>query len=149
MPSILILANQTATSRQLIAEVARRHAEPDCTFTLLVPAVAPKLSTLQGMTSAATNVPYRSNAGIDEYEVARHQLGAAIEAFRQAGVRVTGDVGDPDPLKAVERYLAGNQVDEIIVSTLSTAVSRWLHQDLPSKLHRKFGIPVTVVTAQS
>jgi GABA permease len=39
------------------------------------------------------------------------------------------------------------QFDEVIISTLPKRVSRWLHQDLPSKVRRHVSIPVTVVTA--
>jgi GABA permease len=39
----------------------------------------------------------------------------------------------------------GRHFDEIIVSTLPTHVSRWLHQDLPHRLERKTQLPVTHV----
>jgi hypothetical protein len=42
--------------------------------------------------------------------------------------------------------LKGNQFDEILVSTLPHARSRWLRQDLPAKL-KKFGLPVTHVVS--
>jgi len=42
--------------------------------------------------------------------------------------------------------LKGNQFDEILVSTLPHARSRWPRQDLPAKL-RKFGLPVTPVVS--
>jgi cell pole-organizing protein PopZ len=38
-------------------------------------------------------------------------------------------------------------IDEIIVSTLPSRLSRWLHQDLPHKVERRVDIPVSVVTA--
>jgi hypothetical protein len=59
---------------------------------------------------------------------------------------VHGQVGDRDPLRAVEDVLATGKFDEIIVSTLPRRISRWLHQDLPHRLEQKFGLPVTHVT---
>ena len=50
------------------------------------------------------------------------------------------------PYKAVGNTLKGNQFDEILVSTLPHARSRWLRQDLPAKL-KKFGLPVTHVVS--
>ena len=64
-----------------------------------------------------------------------------------AGGRVEGLIGDQDPVRAVESALAEASYDEIILSTLPERVSRWLHMDLPTRLHR-FGLPVTLVTAR-
>jgi GABA permease len=148
MTNVLVVANQTATSQRLIDAVVSRSSQGECSFTLLVPVIPPKAGILPGMTSAATNVPHRAIAALDEYEIARQQMGAAIEGFRRAGVHVVGDVGDPDPVKAVADSLKHRQIDEIILSTLDRAVSRWLHQDVPSRIHRKFDLPVTVVSPE-
>ena len=39
--------------------------------------------------------------------------------------------------------------DEIVVSTLPAGVSRWLRLDLPRRLRRRCGLPVTVVESRS
>jgi hypothetical protein len=114
-----------------------------------VPAVPAKSSAMTGMLSASVNIPQSSGGDEgEEYRVAQHRLDSAIESFRQAGIRVDGNVGDPDPIKAIGAYLRYREFDEIIVSPLPRGVSRWLHQDLPHKIDRKFHLPVTVVTAQ-
>lgn len=51
------------------------------------------------------------------------------------------------PAKAIEQVLASREVDEVVVSTLPRGLSRWLHQDLPRKVERRFHLPVSVVTA--
>ena len=63
------------------------------------------------------------------------------------GAKVDGEVGDSDAIRAVRAVIESRQVDEIIISTLPTTISRWLRQDLPSRVERKFSLPVTVVTA--
>jgi hypothetical protein len=58
-----------------------------------------------------------------------------------------GDLGDAEPLTAIEDALAVEQFDEIIISTLPSGISHWLGMDLPSRAERKFKLPVTTVTA--
>jgi len=70
-----------------------------------------------------------------------------LDRLRGVGATVDGTVGDPDPMKAIQELVSRRSFDEIIVSTLPSGVSRWLHQDLPHKVERKFHLPVTVVTA--
>ena len=48
---------------------------------------------------------------------------------------------------AVHDALRSHEVDEIILSTLPVRVSRWLGQDVPSKLRRAVHVPVEVVIA--
>jgi hypothetical protein len=50
-------------------------------------------------------------------------------------------------MAAIEKAVAEQQFDEIILSTLPAGVSRWLALDLPSRIRRKFHVPLTVVTA--
>jgi hypothetical protein len=58
---------------------------------------------------------------------------------------VEGIVGDPDPSAAIQDAINLRGFDEIIISTLSPKVSRWLKLDLPSKVSG-MGLPVTTVT---
>ena len=72
----------------------------------------------------------------------------AVPVLEEAsGQPVKGWVGDHEPLAAVEDAVNREHFDEIIVSTLPTRVSRWLHLDLPRKV-AGLGIPVTTVTAK-
>ncbi len=65
------------------------------------------------------------------------------------GITATGEVGDADPFKAVADAMTGHLYDEIVVSTLPSAVSRWLRMDLPARIRRRFGLPVIHVRAAS
>jgi GABA permease len=84
-------------------------------------------------------------------EEARHlaqaKLDAALEQMRAAGATVEGEVGDPNPVHAVDAVWHREKFDEIIISTLPARLSRWLHQDLPARLRHKFHVPVTHVGA--
>ncbi len=85
--------------------------------------------------------------GPDEREIAAERLQFGLEWMRGLGVAVTGEVGETDAVRAVRNVLASRPIDEIIISTLPTSLSRWLRQDLPSRVERKFKLPVSVVTA--
>ena len=65
-----------------------------------------------------------------------------------AGQQVTGSLGDPEPLMAIQDAINLGDYDEIIISTLPRRVSRWLKLDLVSKV-RGLGLPVTHVEASS
>ncbi|HYB28177.1 MAG TPA: hypothetical protein VEF89_16295 [Solirubrobacteraceae bacterium] len=71
-------------------------------------------------------------------EVLRDALPRLSEA---AGTEVTGDIGDTEPLMAIQDALNIGHYDEIIISTLPLGVSRWLKHDLVSKA-QAFGLPV-------
>ena len=59
-----------------------------------------------------------------------------------------GDVGDPNPAKAISEVLSRRQFDEVALSTLPKSVSRWLRLDIPHQVERKFKIPVKVIKTQ-
>jgi hypothetical protein len=124
--NVLVVANRTAATPALLAEVGRRVAAGPCRFTLLVPR------------------PYWDA----DTEEAAITLELAIPLLEEAaGDRVEGLVGDEDPFLAVTSALEAGAYDEVIVSTLPARVSHWLHVDLPARVQR-LGLPVTVVTAR-
>ena len=126
---VLLVANRTAATPGLIDAVRRRAHEGPCSFTLLVPQLA-------------------GEAEFGEEE-ARKTLELAIPLLAEAaGESVSGLVGDPDPVLAVERVLVHEHFDEVIISTLPERVSHWLKRDLPARVER-LGIPVTVVRAKT
>jgi hypothetical protein len=83
----------------------------------------------------------------DAYQVAQARLEHALRMLRDLGVPADGQVGDDNPLRAVEAFLADHTVDEVVVSTLPRHLSHWLRMDLPSRIHRRLDLPVTTITA--
>jgi hypothetical protein len=119
---VLVVANVTATSDELIAALRERSGRSACSFTLLMPREGPS---------------------------ARERLDAALAAWRDAGLEhVDGSVGDPDPVVAAMEAWDPMQFDEIVVSTLPTGSSRWLGLDLPRRLGKLTSVPVLHVVSQ-
>lgn len=77
------------------------------------------------------------------------RLGAQLTELADAGASATGEVGSADPLTAIASVLARSSFDEILLCTLPASVSRWIKMDLPSRVQRRFGLPVTVVEGDS
>jgi hypothetical protein len=133
MRHCLIVANQTLMSPQLREEVLRRRDAGDYEFHVVVPATHAHGTALWTEGHALAH--------------ARDALEAALGHFRSDGVDATGEVGDADPVLAVNDVVTRQGVDEIIVSTLPPGVSKWLKRDLPHRLERRFGLTVTHVAA--
>jgi hypothetical protein len=127
------VAHKTAATQPLLDAVRQRAQRGNCVFTLLVP------STTHGLHKVVD--PEDQGAG-----EAQTVLERAVPALSEAaGSRVEGIVGDPDPVAAVHDAINLHSFDEVIVSTLSARMSRWLKLDLPSKISG-MGLPVTTVT---
>lgn len=132
---VLVVANRTAESDELLAALRERAEEGATRFTLLVPA------TPHGVAWAAD-----MHSGSHEAEA---HMNRAVERLRGAGLEVDGLVGDPDPVAAVQDAVnTEGPFDAAIVSTLPTHVSRWLKLDLPHRVERSTGLPVRHVEAQ-
>jgi hypothetical protein len=133
---VLVVANRTAESPELLDALRTRTMQGPCRFTLLVP------STPHGLTWAAD-----MHGGGDEAE---HHRTAFLDELREEGLNVKeAKVGDPDPLAAIQDECNFGEYDELIVSTLPLRLSKWLKVDLPSKAHAATGLPVRHVIGTS
>jgi hypothetical protein len=150
MSRILVVANKTLGSNDLLQSIRDRMTKGPCEFTLLVPAIAwaHREHPVEALTRRITNMPVTEEArGTTEsdYEHAQQRVEFGIEQLQRLGAQVDGEVGNPNPVKAVEDAISRRKYDEIILSTLPSGVGRWLGQDVPQKVKRKFKGPVTVV----
>ncbi len=130
---VLVVAHKTAATQPLLDAVRERAGKGPTTFTLLVPNPA------HGLHKAVDP----EDLDADEAQgVLAHALPLLSKA---AGSEVEGFVGDADPSAAIQDAINLRGYDEVIISTLSPKVSRWLRLDLPSKVSG-LGLPVTTVT---
>jgi GABA permease len=151
MHRFLVVANQTLGSDELRDLVRQRVAAGPADFWLVVPATPVKdLASIAALPPMPVvgGVPTISAPPEEARRLAQAKLEAALKQFAAAGATAGGEVCDADPMRAVEAAVASREFDEIIVSTLPARLSRWLHQDLPARLGRKFHLPVTHVAAK-
>ena len=133
---VLVVANRTAGSAELLEALKQRAAQGEVRFHLLVPATPHGVSWVADMHSGA--------------QAAEADVQAAVERLRAEGLDVDdGKVGDPDAVAAVEDAVNFKDFDEIIVSTLPKHLSKWLRVDLPHRIEHATGKPVTHVTASA
>jgi hypothetical protein len=131
MRRYLVVANQTVTEPHLLQKVRDCMAADDCTFHIVVPASHPNGAWTEHSVQAA----------------AQERLDAGLDAFGKMGATVTGEVGDASPVRAVGDVLLRDDFDEIILSTLPPGPSRWLKQDVISRMRSRYDVPVTHVAA--
>jgi hypothetical protein len=133
MRRYLVVANQTSAARPLIEHARCCRAAGPCWFHLVVPAT-PIASQLEPPIA-------------DAVLLARHRLAIALARFNAEGITATGEVGDPNPLRAVAVALERFEFDEIVLSTLPVGASQWLLDELPTRLARATGLSVTHIAA--
>jgi hypothetical protein len=119
---LLVVANRTADSEDLLSALRERAARGPISVTLIV--------------------PQDSHGGLGE------RMTAALARFQEAGIEAHGMLGDTDPAVAVLEIWDPGAYDEVIVSTLPGASSRWLSMDLPGRIARMVDAPVTHVVAR-
>ena len=76
---------------------------------------------------------------------AQERLNASLAKLADAGVQARGEVGDGDPLQAMEDALRTFGADEIIISTHPEGRSHWLERGIVEKARERFAVPITHV----
>jgi hypothetical protein len=124
--NVLVVANLTAASTQLLEALKARAERSPIKVTLVMPATGP---------------------GLGGREAVRARLDEALEGMRSAGLEADGVIGDTDPMEAVAECFDPARHDEAIVCTLPGRSSKWLQHDFPHRVARYTGVPVTHVVA--
>ena len=122
--NVLVVANRTAGSDELIETLKRRAGKDLTAFTLLVPA--------------------DPGARAD----ARDRLDKALARMRAEGLEVVGKLGvDSNPMFALTEEWDAAKFDEIVISTFPSGVSHWMNLDLPQRVAKLTDAPVEHVVA--
>jgi hypothetical protein len=119
---LLVVANQTVDSDELLGALRDRAARGPISVTLIVPQ--------------------------DVQEGYARRLTHALERLHEAGIEAEGMLGDTDPCCAVIEVWDPRRYDEVIVSTLPSATSRWLRINLPQRIARAVDAPVSQIESR-
>ena len=129
---VLVVANETVGGEELISLLRGKAIDADADVLLVCPALNTKVRT---WTSDVD--PARAEA--------QARLDASLARLERAGVRARGEIGDGDPLQALEDALREFPADEIVVSTHPEGRSYWLEQGVVGDARQRFDVPLTHV----
>jgi len=129
---ILVIANETVGGPEL-REILRRKAEGVNERILVVcPALNSQVRTWTSDEDGAR-------------AAAQDRLNASLARLRQDGVQANGEVGDGDPLQAIEDAVRTFRPDEIVISTHPEGRSHWLERNVVGAARDRFDLPITHV----
>jgi hypothetical protein len=129
---ILVVANETVAGRALRGVVVERATADHADVLVVCPALN---SRIRHWTSDEDEARGRAQARLDE----------SLAALSQEGVEARGEVGDDDPLQAIEDALRTFGADEIVISTHPPGRSNWLEKDVLERASERFDLPITHV----
>jgi nucleotide-binding universal stress UspA family protein len=129
---ILVIANETVGGGPLREEIRRRSEGYDEQVFVVSPAL---------------NSPLRHWASDEDNARAQAQkrLNASLTRLREVGIDAKGEVGDGEPLQAMEDALRLFGADEIIISTHPEGRSHWLERGIVKAARERFAVPITHV----
>ena len=122
--NILVIANQTVLSDELLDRIRARAAKSKAAFLIVAP-----------------------QEDDHQHEDADRRLRRALSDLRGEGIDAHGQIVHPDPYTAAMHVFNDERVDEIIVSTFPGARSGWLRRDLVERLRKDTKLPVDHVTS--
>jgi hypothetical protein len=129
---ILVVANETVGGEELLA-ILQGKAESVRERVLVV---CPALNS---------QVRHWASDEDGARAAAQHRLDASLARLRGLGIQAEGEVGDGDPLQAIEDALRTFGADEIVISTHPEGRSNWLERNVVGSARERFDVPITHV----
>jgi hypothetical protein len=129
---ILVVANETVGGEELLAILRRKSEGVNEQVLVVCPALNSQVRTWASDEDGAR-------------AAAQQRLDASVARLRQDGVHAQGEVGDGDPLQAIEDALRTFGADEIVISTHPEGRSNWLERNVVGSARDRFDVPITHV----
>jgi hypothetical protein len=117
----LVLANQTAGGKDLVAKLEELAEEGPRRFIVVVP---------------------QDSGDGGAVAAARARLKSLLASLEEDGIVAAGMIGDPDPFTACMNAVGYFFISEIVISTLPGNRSAWLEGGLIDRIKRQTGKPV-------
>ncbi len=129
---ILVVANETVGGETLRDCITERSAGYRAEVLVVSPALNSPLKHWVSDEDGARNA-------------AQERLNRSLGRLRAAGIDARGEIGDGEPLQAIEDALRTFGADEIIISTHPEGRSHWLERGVVSGARERFSVPITHV----
>ena len=129
---ILVVANETLGGQKLGSLIEERSRDMKTVILVCTPALNSRLRYWASDEDGARGA-------------AQERLDASLERLRSLGIAASGEVGDANPLQAMEDALRTFGADEIIISTHPEGRSHWLERGVVDHARERFAVPVTHV----
>jgi GABA permease len=127
---ILVVANETLAEVRLAEEIERAAAGYRTHVHVVCPALTSRVrhwaSDLDGARAQA-----------------QQRLDQTLSQLHAAGIEADGEIGDEDPLRAIEDLLRTFGPDEIIISTHPEGRSNWLERHVVTRTRESVALPIT------
>jgi GABA permease len=117
--NVLVIANQTVLSDELLERIRKRAAKGKTAFLIVAP-----------------------QDDAEQVGDADRRLRRALSDLRGEGINAHGQIVHPDPHTAALQVVNDERIDEIIVSTFPGEKSGWLRRDLVDRLRKDTNLPV-------
>jgi hypothetical protein len=129
---IVVIANETCAGAGVVDEVVYRASGSPAEVLVVAPALT------------SSRLSHWMSADMEARTArAAERLERSVEALQAAGLSARGEVGDGDPLQALDDAIRSFNPDEVIISTHPPARSTWLERRVVQQAREKFSLPIT------
>src|SRR5581483_267391 len=129
---ILVVANETVAGRALHEAILQAIAAEPAEVLVVCPALNSPLRHWTSDEDAAR-------------ERAQRRLDSSLARLSEAGIEARGEIGDGDPLQAMEDALRTFGASQIVISTHPEGRSNWLERGVVASARERFAVPITHV----
>ena len=129
---VLVVANETVAGEELLSTISTLALSQQTHFRVVCPALNSRLRTF-----TSDEDPAR--------EAAQQRLDDTLARLASVGIDAHGEVGDGDPLVAVDDAVRTFDPNEIVISTHPLGKSNWLERGVVESIRARYDVPVTHV----
>jgi hypothetical protein len=129
---VLVVANETVGGEELMEAIGELALAGKTRFLVVSPALNSRLRTWTSDEDGAR-------------ATAQQRLDETLQHLAAVGIEAEGDVGDLDPLVAIEDGVRKFHPDELVISTHPPGKSNWLERGVVDAARKRFDVKVTHV----
>jgi GABA permease len=129
---VLVVANETVAGEELLSTISTLALTQQTQFRVVSPALNSRLKTY-----TSDEDPARA--------AAQERLDLTLARLASVGIEASGEVGDGDPLVAVDDAVRTFGPNEIVISTHPPGRSNWLERGVVDSVRARYDVPVTHV----